>query len=173
MEKLLSSSGSTLMLITVSALGIYTAVILLTRFFGKRSFSKMSSFDFASTIAVGSIIASTILSSDVSLLEGFTGLLIVYLMQSLIAFLRRYESFQNIVDNRPILLMDREEILHSNLQRARVTEDDLRAKLREANVIEMSEVRAVIFESTGDVAVLHASDKNKKVDDWLLKGVER
>ena len=173
MEKWMSSSGSTILMITVSAIGIYTAVILFTRLFGKRSFSKMSSFDFASTIAIGSIIASTILTSSVSLLEGCAGLFIIYLMQSLVAFFRRYGLFRNLVDNRPILLMEGEQILKGNLKKARVTEDDLRAKLREANVIEMSEVKAVIFESTGDIAVLHTSDKSKNVASWLLKGVKR
>ena len=64
------------------------------------------------------------------------------------------------------------EILHENLKKSSVTEGDLRAKLREANVIELSEVRAVVFETTGDIAVLHASNPDRELEDWLLKDVK-
>ena len=46
--------------------------------------------------------------------------------------------------------------------------DDLRAKLREANVIHMGQVRAVVFETTGDVSVLHGGDG---IDGALIGGV--
>ncbi len=75
-----------------------------------------------------------------------------------------------MVDNKPLFLMIREEILWDNLKKARVTEGDLRAKLREANVIELSEVKAVIFETTGDISVLHSSE-DKNIDDWIVEDV--
>ncbi|MFS4468785.1 DUF421 domain-containing protein [Maribacter sp. 2210JD10-5] len=173
MKEWILSSTDIIGYIILSAIGIYVAVILFTRIFGKRSFSKMSSFDFAVTIAIGSIIASTLLSSSVSLLEGLVGLATVYLLQGLVAFLRRYKLVREIVDNPPLLIMEGKEILWENLEKANVTEDDLKAKLREANVIELTEVLAVVFEATGDIAVLHAIDSDKTLEPWLLEGVAR
>lgn len=173
MEKWFEASWISLAAICLSALGIYIAVILFTRIAGKRSFSKMSSFDFAMTVAIGSIIASTILSKSVSLLQGVVGLGIVYVLQISAALLRRFKIFQNAIDNSPLLLMDGEKILEDNLRKARVTESDLRSKLREANVLEISQVRAVIFEATGDISVLHTKDENVDLEEWLLKGVKR
>ena len=77
---LFDSDFQSILLILLSSTGIYLAVIVYTRIFGKRSFSKMSSFDFAMTVAVGSIIATTILSETVSLFEGAVGLLMVYIL---------------------------------------------------------------------------------------------
>ena len=54
----------------------------------------------------------------------------------------------------------------------RVTEGDLRSKLREANVVKLSEVKAVIFETTGDMVVLHKSNEDD-IDPWLLEDVGR
>jgi uncharacterized membrane protein YcaP (DUF421 family) len=173
MEKWFEASTTSLIAIVLTAIGIYFATIIFTRLAGKRSFSKMSSFDFAMTVAIGSIIATTVLSKSVSLLQGIIGLAAVYILQVLVAILRKLEIVQKLIDNKPLLLMDGEEILQENLKKARVTESDLRSKLREANVLELSQVRAVIFESTGDIAVLHSKDENVKVEDWLLKGVER
>ncbi|WP_452221989.1 DUF421 domain-containing protein [Lacinutrix salivirga] len=159
--------------IILTAVGIYIATIICTRIAGKRSFSKMSSFDFAMTVAIGSIIATTIVSKSVSLQDGIVGIAITYCLQLGMAYLRRFGFIEKIVDNSPLLLMDQQEILHKNLKKVRVTEDDLRSKLREANVLELSQVRAVVMEATGDIAVLHSTDKNEKLEDWLLKNVER
>jgi uncharacterized membrane protein YcaP (DUF421 family) len=171
MEKYFGTSWEALISIIIAAIGIYAAVILFTRIAGKRSFSKMSSFDFAMTVAIGSIIASTVLSASVSLIQGVTGLATVYFLQISAAYLRRYPFFHSVLDNTPLLLMDGTNILEENLRKARVTKGDLRAKLREANVIKLSQVRAVVFETTGDISVLHTSDENKDLEDWLLKGV--
>lgn len=172
MENLFEISWTALGLISFSALGIYLSVIIMTRICGKRSFSKMSSFDFAMTVAVGSIIATTILSSSVSMLEGIVGLVAVYLLQIGAAFARRNQTIQRLMDNSPLLLMDGETILEDNLRKARVTQGDLRSKLREANVTQLSQVKAVVFETTGDISVLHKSD-NIPLNLWLMKDVIR
>ena len=165
-------SWKSMILILLSCLGIYIAVILYTRIFGKRSFSKMSSFDFAMTVAVGSMIATTVLSKTVSLLEGAVGLLIVYALQLIAAYFRRYKIFRDLIDNKPTLIMDGPVMLKENMKLVRVTEGDLRSKLRESNVIKLSEVKAVIFESTGDMVVVHRNNDDV-IDEWLLKDVQR
>ena len=172
MENWFDVSYESVIAISLSAVGIYAAVILFTRIAGKRSFSKMSSFDFAMTVAVGSILASTILNSSVSLMEGVVGLAAVYVLQIIAAFLRRFIFFHQLIDNTPLLLMDGPRILEGNLKKARLTNNDLRAKLREANVISLSQVRAVVFETTGDISVLHTANAGEEVEDWLLSDVE-
>lgn len=171
-EDLFTLDQKTFLTILLSTFFIYVVVIFYTRIFGKRSFSKMSSFDFAMTVAVGSIIATTVLSESVNFMEGALALLIVYILQLSAAYFRRYKWFSNLTDNQPTLIMDGEKILHDNMKAVRVTEGDLRSKLREANVVKLSDVKAVVFESTGDIVVLH-KDNGDEIDAWLLKDVQR
>lgn len=160
--------------IALSALAVYVAVLLYTRISGLRSFAKMSAFDFAVTVAIGSMVSTTVLSGTTSILQALVGIGAVFVIQHIVGALReRYDWAQYVTDNAPILLMDGEEVLHDNLRRGRVSESDLRAKLREANVIRLSQVRAVILESTGDVSVLHADDADLELEDVLLEGVIR
>jgi len=173
MEKWLQTSPQSIINILLCALGIYLATVLFTRIAGKRSFSKMSSFDFAMTVAIGSIIATTVLSSSVSAIDGAVGMAAVYILQMLAASLRRFDFFEKIIDNSPLLLMEGEKILEENLKKAKVTKADLYSKLREANVIQFSQVKAVVFEATGDISVLHAEDSNLKLEEELLVGVKR
>ena len=159
--------------IILTAIGIYIAIVIFTRIAGKRSFSKMSSFDFAMTVALGSMVATTVLSKSVSLWEGVVGIAAVYVLQLFVAILRRFEIVQKAVDNSPLMLMDGQTILHENLKKARVTEADLRSKLREANVIRLKEVRAVVFEATGDISVLHTDKDDEELEDYLYKDVSK
>lgn len=167
MKEWFNNSTESLLAILLTAIGIYIALILFTRISGKRSFSKMSSFDFAVTVALGSIVATAILSKSVSLQQGVTGLGALYLIQITVAYIRRYQAIRNMIDNKPTFLMRNGEILYENLKKCKVTESDFKAKLREANVIQLSEVKAVIFESTGDISVLHGST-DKDVDDYII-----
>jgi uncharacterized membrane protein YcaP (DUF421 family) len=173
MKEWFTASATSLYVIILTAIGIYICTIVYTRLAGKRSFSKMSSFDFAMTVAIGSILATTILSKSTSLLQGAVGLASVYVLQLFVALLRRNKQFQKLVDNKPVLLMDGQEILHENLKKSHVTLDDLKSKLREANVLELNQVRAVIFEATGDIAVLHTKDENQQIEDFILEDVKR
>ncbi len=171
MNKWFESIPKDLWPIVVTALFIYFSVVLLTRVAGKRSFSKMSSFDFAVTVAIGSIVATVILSKSVSLMQGFVGLVSLYVLQIAVAALRRYDLVQKLVDNRPLLLMRGHEVLEKNLKKSHVTLADLRGKLREANVLHRDQVCFVIFESTGDISVLHKDSEHTEVEDWIMEGV--
>jgi len=168
----LNTTSMAMGMVLITALGIYGSVVVLTRLGGLRSFSKMSSFDFAVTVAIGSVIASTVVAKDPPLLQGVIALAALYGVQLGVAALRaRSTTVQRLVDNEPLLLMAGSRILHDNLRKAQVTEGDLRAKLREANVIDLEQVRAVVQETTGDVSVLHAAPDAPPLDPWLLDGV--
>ena len=65
--------------------------------------------------------------------------------------------------------MKGDKILHENLNKNRITEEDLMAKLREANVLRLEDVQAVVLEQTGDISVLHG---DKDIDAQILKGIE-
>ena len=157
----------------VSAILIYILIIVYTRIFGLRSFSKMSSFDFAMTIAVGSLLASTIVTKGTTVMQGGVALFSLYFLQTAIAFMRRKVSwFSSAVDNQPLLLMHGAHVLHDNLRKAHLSETDLQAKLREANVLNYQQVRAVVFETTGDISVLHGGQDEVELDPNLLKGVK-
>jgi uncharacterized membrane protein YcaP (DUF421 family) len=165
----ITTTGTSLFMVLLSGLGIYFALLLLTRLTGLRSFSKMSSFDFAITVAFGSIIASTILAKTPSLLVGAFGLAVLYGIQYTVSKSRRLtQTVERLVDNEPLLLMVGEDVISEHLDQARMTEDDLRSKLRMAGVTHPCQVLAVVFETTGDVSVLTRSDE---VDRWMFEEV--
>ena len=156
-------------LVMLSALIMMLVVIAIIRTMGLRSLSKMSSFDFAVTVAIGSVMASTVATST-PVANGALAIGALLLVQAAIATMRRLDGFEKVVDNTPSLLMRDGRFLDDALARCRVTRSDVIAKLREANVLELAEVRAVVLETTGDISVLHGE---APIDDVLLQGVRR
>lgn len=163
----LGSSWTVLGAVLVSTVAVYVAVIVLTRLAGVRSLAKMSSFDFAATVAVGSTVASTSLGST-PLANGLLVLALLYGLQYLVATLRRRDLLRGLADNSPILLVADGRVLEGNLRHARVSRGELLSKLRMSGVHQLEQVRAVVMETTGDMSVLRAGEP---FDDGLLDGI--
>ena len=144
-------------------------VTILIRLTGLRSLSKMTNFDFVMTIALGSLAAGAAQSTD---WDGFVQAAIamaaLFVVQAIAARVRKSsDAFEDAMQNEPLMLMRDGEILQQALKKSRVAESDLIAKLREANVMDFGEVRAVVLETTGDVSVLHG----EKLDERLIENV--
>ena len=168
-----STSFAASVTVVLTAVGIYLVLVLFTRLAGLRTFSKMSTVDFAVTVAVGSVLASTILTKDPPLAQSVVALAALFMMQYGASLLRmNSDAMTDVLDNRPVLVMAGPEILHENLKNVRMTENDLYAKLRQANVTRRDQIRAVVMETTGDVSVLHADPDGQPLEGELLYGVE-
>lgn len=167
MDLLITWQTAGLVLVT-AAVGL-TTVIVLARLHGLRSFAKMAPHDFATTVAIGSVLAGTAMAS-VPLLQGLVALLGLFLAQRV--FQRwRLHGGDAFVDNDPVVLMRGVEVQWAALHSTGVTIDDLRSKLREANVLSYEQVRAVVLETTGDISVLHGDVDGPRLDPDLLDDV--
>ena len=159
----------------LSCLIIFFIIIALTRLIGLRSFAKFSAYDFAFTVAIGSIISST-LTSTTTIVHGSVAIFGLLITAGIIShFQKQSPKLSQVIANAPLLLMEGNDILEENMKYARIEKKQLIAKLREANVLNFDQVQAVILESTGDISVLHANsaDALADFDQRMLEGVRR
>jgi uncharacterized membrane protein YcaP (DUF421 family) len=144
-------------------------VVVVVRLIGLRSFSKMTAFDFISTIASGSLLASAARSNSWGTF--FQPTLAIFALlgfQYCLARLRlTHRHLEKKVLNQPAILFADGRFRKSVMEEARVTEDDLWAKIRQSNVKDVNEITAIVLETTGDVSILHGSELDKQ----LLTGV--
>lgn len=154
-------------ILSVFALGW---INLLIKINGLRSLSKMTNFDFLTTIAFGSLLAGAGQTDDwAGFVQSCAGMLGLIVAQAVIAWLRRQSSIvADAVTNQPRLIMRDGEMIEEAISASGMKREDVIAKLREANVLQLSNVRAAILETTGDVSVIHGSGS---VDDDILTGV--
>ena len=140
-----------------AAIGVlaYTGLIALLRATGKRTLSKMNAFDFVVTVALGSTLATILLSKDVSLAQGMLALAVLVGLQFIITWLSvRVRWVRRLVTGEPSLLLYRGEVLSESARRARVTEDEIRAAVRAEGLAALEAADAVILETDGSFTVV-------------------
>lgn len=140
-------------------------VMLNVRIVGLRSFSKMTAFDFVVTVATGSLLAGAVTVENWSaFIQNIGGITMLLASQFAIAKMRITDlRIVDMATNDPVWLMKDGKFIDDNLKTTRVTRDDVYAKLREANALQLSEVRAVILETTGDISVLHGITPDREL----------
>ncbi|WP_299031404.1 DUF421 domain-containing protein [uncultured Sulfitobacter sp.] len=146
-------------------------IILMVRIVGLRSFSKMTSFDFVVTVALGSLLAGAAQATKSSgFVQALVAITTLMGLQFLVALARRKSAYiEDIIGNTPVILMEDGIISDAALCATRVSRSDLIAKLREANAIDPDISKTVVLEATGDISVLHGKD----IDSSLLTGLRR
>ncbi len=149
------SSLSDLLRIVIVGTLAYVALILMLRAAGKRVLSKMNAFDFVVTVALGSTLATVLLSKDVVLAEGVTALALLIALQYSIAWLSiRFRSVRRFTRSEPTLLFFRGNYLDAAMKRERVTEDAIRAGMRASGYLHLDQVEAVVLQTDGSLTVI-------------------
>ncbi len=83
----------------------YLLVIFVLRITGKRSLSKMNSFDFIVTVALGSILASILTDENLALLDGVMAFSLLLFLQFITSWLSVRSDGQAILDDvQPVVL---------------------------------------------------------------------
>ena len=152
-------------LLRVCVVGViaYAALILVLRMSGKRTLSKWNAFDVEVTIALGSIIATILISKDVALVEGVAAFSLLILLQYLITSASvKYGWFARVMKSEPTLLLDRGVIQQSALRKMRVTESEVKAALRASGLASYRDVYAVVLETDGSFSVIKSSGHDEK-----------
>jgi uncharacterized membrane protein YcaP (DUF421 family) len=143
----------------VAAIGAtaYVTVVLVLRVSGKRTLSKLNAFDLVVTVALGSTLATILLSSDVSWTEGALALVVLALLQSLVAWATVHRpGLRRVVTARPTLLLRDGCAVPGALTAERVTMDEIRQAVRATGSGDVGSIAAVVLESDGSLSVIPA-----------------
>lgn len=133
----------------------YALLVVLLRATGKRTLAKLNAFDFVVTIALGSTLATILLDSRTSLVDGVVALaLLVGLQMVVAATTARLPWTREVVTARPTVLLLHGEPRLDVMRRERVGLDELRQAVRRTGVGSLSAVAAVVLETDGTLSVV-------------------
>lgn len=139
----------------------YAALVILLRISGRRTLSKMNAFDFVVTIALGSTLATVLLSKEVALVDGVVAFALLIGLQYAVTWTSvRVHWVQQAVTGEPILLLYQGEMLFAAMRKARVTDNEVQAAVRSAGLVSFHDVDAVVLETDGSFSVLRSNASN-------------
>ena len=141
--------------------------MLLTRIVGLRSFSKMTTFDFVMTVAMGSLLAGAAQATEWrAVVQAGAGMAGLFAVQWAIARARHAsDRVEQAVQNTPVILMRDGKVDEEAMRATRVAYHDLVAKLRAADVKDFADVRFVVLETTGDISVMQGGTVSRRLLD--------
>jgi uncharacterized membrane protein YcaP (DUF421 family) len=133
----------------------YGALVLLLRISGKRTLAKLNAFDWLVSVALGSTLATILLSSDVSWTEGVVALALLTGLQFAVAWTTTHlPGGRSVVTARPTLLLEDGRMLGEALRRQRITPSELRQAVRASGSGDLSSVAAAVLETDGTMSVI-------------------
>lgn len=139
----------------IAALVAYAGLVLVLRVSGKRTLSKLNAFDLVVTVALGSTLATILLSADVSLAEGLVALSVLVALQWIVTRTSiGWPGFKRMIRSEPRLLLEDGEFLEKAMNDERVTRSEVAEAVRNEGFGDLSDVAAVVLETDGSMSVI-------------------
>lgn len=133
----------------------YVALVTVLRVSGKRTLAKLNAFDLVVTVALGSTLATVLLSKDVSLAKGVLAFALLALLQFLVAWSAlRFTAIEALAKSSPVLLLEDGAYRDAALRAERVARAEVRAAIRGAGIGDIGAVAAVVLETDGSLSVI-------------------
>lgn len=151
----------------------YIALVLMLRVSGKRTLAKMNAFDLVVTVALGSTLATVLLSKDVSLVAGVFAMALLIGLQYVVAwFSVRSALVRRVARSEPRLLVRRGQMLDHALKSERVSKDEVLAAIRKEGLAGTHDVDALILETDGSFSVVPSTSKIGNAALQAVRGYE-
>ena len=133
---------------------LHLVLITVIRFMGKRQIGQMEASEFVVTMLVANLASIPMQDSGIPLLSGFIPIVTVLGTELVLSHLSLKSMFmRKLLCGKPVILIENGKILQKNLQRTRVTLDELTGHLREKDVLDLRSVQYAILETNGNLSV--------------------
>lgn len=135
---------------------IYATATLGLRLAHRRTLAQWTAMDFAAAVAVGAIVGRTATAGTQAYLTGAVALATLLAAHAVVTLGRGNRWVGKLVDHRVRVLVAHGQLRRRQLVLCGLTEHDLAAQLRQRGVLDLSDVRYVLFEAKGALTVVRA-----------------
>ena len=143
-----------MLLMYVRTIILYLILVGVIRLMGKRQIGQMEASEFVVTMLVANLAALPMQDESVPLVAGLVPILTILGVELLLAVLcMRSIRLRRLLCGKPVILIENGRLLQKNMQKTRVTLDELTELLREKDVLDIQTVQFAILETSGRVSV--------------------
>lgn len=155
-----------ILLIVVSSLVVYLFIITAIRVFGKREISQLSVVDLVFILLISNAVQNAMVGGSINYLIGglvaaATLFIANYFMGELFFRSRR---FSKLVQGEPLMLIYEGKSIPDHLRKAKISDDELEAAIREHGVEHIKSVNLAVLERDGNISVLSNHYKHKTTE---------
>lgn len=138
---------------------IYAVIFIGLRVLGKREFGELSPLELITLILIPDLVSQGVVRSDYSLTNSIIAVTTLFSLVFIISMLcQRFGRLERFVDGEPTLLVAKGRVLTRNLNRERISVDELYGQMHKAGCEHLSRVRWAVLESDGRIAIIQEKD---------------
>lgn len=141
---------------TVLRIGfVYVFILVLLRVMGKREVSQLTPTELVMLLLIPEIMSQALVREDFSMTNaviGVTTLMSLVFLTSMLAY--KFKRFEEVVEGKPSLLVEKGEPVRETMDRERVPTDEIAAEMRKVGIERLEDVKWAVLEAGGHIAII-------------------
>jgi uncharacterized membrane protein YcaP (DUF421 family) len=134
---------------------IYLFIIIAIRLFGKKELSQLSIADLVLILLISNAVQNAMVGSDTSLTGGLVAATVLFIVNFILKFaFYRFPRFGRLIQGEALLLIYKGKLNFENIQKAKITLDEIKESIREHGVASIEEVNLAVLEMDGNISIL-------------------
>jgi uncharacterized membrane protein YcaP (DUF421 family) len=136
----------------------YFFLTMMIRILARRPGAQMTPFEFVLVFLVGGVIILATVGDDRSITNCYGGVIAICLMHRLVNRLKqRSPRWADIIDGKPILLLQNGEWQTSSMKQAHVDDMDVMAAARGKGIRTLDQIKYAVLERNGGISIIKKS----------------
>lgn len=137
---------------------IYVILLTSMRLMGKRQIGELEISDLITTLLVSEIASLPITDTNIPVSHAIIPIVILLTFEVVSSsLLVKFPAIKKFISTRPTTLIDNGKLCPKQMQKVRLTADELISALRQNGVSSISEVQYAILEQNGKISVIQKS----------------
>jgi len=148
--------------IALSSLAVYVFIIVAIRLFGKKELAQLSIIDLVFILLISNAVQNAMVGSDSSLAGGLVAASTLFIVNYLFKYLLyKFPKLGIAVQGVELMLIYKGQLNVSNMNKARITREEVLEAVREHGVSEIREVDLAVLETDGNISIISNEYKNR------------
>src|SRR5215216_346456 len=141
--------------IVLRAVVLYVFIVFVMRVIGRRELSSMTPFDLVLLIILGDAIQQGLTQDDYSVTGAMLAVATMATMQVFTSYLSfRSQKARRVLEGEPIVVIERGKLVDHNLERERMTADEVAEEMRQQQIPSLDQVEWGILEANGSISFI-------------------
>lgn len=139
---------------------LYFVVITAVRIMGKRQIGELQPSELVITILISELASMPMQNTDLPLLWGILPIFTLAAIEILISLVTlKSIKTRYLIYGKPIVMVCKGQIYQKEMQKARVSIDDLTEAMRSSGVMRIEDIDYAILETNGNMSIIPKSEK--------------
>jgi uncharacterized membrane protein YcaP (DUF421 family) len=144
--------------LVLRAIFIFAFMLLLTRIIGKRELSSLQPFDLILLIVLGDALQQGLTQDDYSLTGAVLVVGTIAVLQVFVSWISyRFPRTRPVLEGEPVIIVQDGKVIERNLERERLTVDEVIEAARKQQIAHLAEVRWAVLETSGEISFIKTS----------------